>query len=105
PWRAYVEHDDGAAVHKQRGHVAEVKSVPREPEQRRVGARALVDDGGVLLVPEVEDADGAVSRNRGEDPCLAPGDVMHGLVVRDELRLDDAAVDVPDGAGGVDGGG
>jgi len=28
---------------------------------------------------------------------------VHGLVVGDELRLDDAALDVPDGAGGVDG--
>jgi hypothetical protein len=100
--QALVCHDS-AAVHEQRGHVAEVSAVPREPEQRRVRARALVDDGGVLLVPEVEEADGAVGRDGGEDPGLAPGDVVHGLVVRDELRFDDAAFDVPDGAGGVDG--
>jgi hypothetical protein len=57
----------------------------------------------VLLVPEIEDADRAVGRDGGEDTGLAPGDVVHGLVVCDELRLDDAAIDVPDGAGGVDG--
>lgn len=105
PGRTYVEHDDGAAVHEQRGHIAEVRAVPRQPEERRVGAGALVDDGGVFLVPEVEDADGAVGRHGGEDPGLPPGDVVDGLVVRDELRLHDAEIDVPDGAGGVDGGG
>jgi len=66
---------------------------------------AFIDDGGVLFVTQIEDSDGAVGGDGGEDSRLAPGDVVDLLVVGDELSLDDGAFDVPDGAGGVDAGG
>ena len=66
---------------------------------------ALVDDGGVLLVAKVEDSNGAVGGDGGEDSGLSPGDVVNLLVVSDELGFDEGAFDVPDGAGGVDAGG
>lgn len=66
---------------------------------------AFVDDGGVFFVTQIEDSYGAVRGHGGEDSCLAPGDVVDLLVVGDELRLHDGALNVPDGAGGVDAGG
>ena len=59
----------------------------------------------MLLVPEIKDTDRAVGGDGGEDPRTAPGDVIDLLVVGDELGVDGLALDVPDGAGGVDGGG
>ena len=59
----------------------------------------------MLLVPEIKDTDRAVGGDGGEDPRAAPGDVIDLLVVGDELGVDGLALDVPDGAGGVDGGG
>ena len=51
----------------------------------------LVDDGGVLEVAQVEHADGPVGADRGEHVAaaarLGEGDVVHLLVVRDQLRL------------------
>lgn len=66
---------------------------------------ALVDDRGVLLVPEIEDPDGPVGGDGGENPSLPPGDVVDLLVVGDELGLDNTPLNIPDGAGGVDAGG
>ena len=40
--------------------------------------------------PEVEDPDGAVCGDRGKDANAAPCNVVHLLVVRDELRVHDA---------------
>ena len=79
--------------------------VPAEADQGGVGLGALVDDSGVLLVTEIEDANGAVSRDGGEDAYAAPCDVVDLLVVGNKLGIDDLALDVPDGAGGVDAGG
>ena len=54
--------------------------------------RVLVDDGAVLQVAEVEHAHAAVRAHAGEHVAaaarLAEGDVVHLLVVRDQLRLD-----------------
>ncbi len=54
--------------------------------------RVLVDDGGVLEVPQVEHPDGAVGPHRGEHVPPAPGlaerDVVDLLVVGDQLGLD-----------------
>ena len=41
--------------------------------------------GGRRNAPEVEDANGAISRNGGEDTDPAPGDVMHFPIVGDQL--------------------
>jgi hypothetical protein len=59
----------------------------------------------VLLVTEIEDANGAVGGDGGEDADAAPCDVVDLLVVGNELGVDDLALDVPDGAGGVNAGG
>ena len=114
-----VEDDDLAGVHGDGREVVGVLLVPGEAEERRV-AGVLVDDGGVLEVPQVEHAHGAVGADRGEHvPAaagLGEGDVVDLLVVRDQLRLDVArdGVDAPehlarlqppDGARRVDGGG
>ena len=52
----------------------------------------LVDDGAVLQVPEVEHAHAAVRADAGEHVAaaarLAEGNVVHLLVVRDQLSLD-----------------
>lgn len=100
--RSNVENHNLVRIHQDRRHVPEILLVPREPQERRVGLGALVDDGGVLLVAEVEDSHGSVGGDGGEDPGLPPGDVVDLLVVRDELRLNDGALHVPDGARGVD---
>lgn len=39
--------------------------------------RRLVDDGGVLLVPQVKHAHRAVGRHRGKDAHTAPRNVVH----------------------------
>lgn len=103
--RPDIQDHNFIAVHESRRHVPQILLVPSEPKQGRIGLRTLVDDRGVFLVPQIEDSDRSVGRNGGENPSLAPGDVVDLLVVRDELRLDDAFLDVPDGAGGVDAGG
>ncbi|PON50518.1 hypothetical protein TorRG33x02_314440, partial [Trema orientale] len=104
-WEADVEDDDLGAVHDDGGHVPGVLLVPAKADQGGVGLRALVDDGGVLLVAEVEDPDGAIGGDGGEDPHATPGDVVDLLVVGDELGVDGLALNVPDGAGRVDAGG
>ena len=80
----------------------------------------LVDDGAVLQVAEVEHAHAAVRADAGEHvPAaarLAEGNVVHFLVMGDELSLDMAGYHIhptqylpglqpPHGARGVDGGG
>ncbi len=54
--------------------------------------RVLVDDGGVLEVPQVEHPDRAVGPHRREHVPPAPGlaerDVVDLLVVGDQLGLD-----------------
>mmetsp|Transcript_9537 Transcript_9537/g.22586 ORF Transcript_9537/g.22586 Transcript_9537/m.22586 type:complete len:203 (-) Transcript_9537:360-968(-) len=60
----------------------------------------------MLQAAEVEEADRAVGADRGENLSAArERDVVHLLVVRDQLRLCLPGLDVPDGAGGIDGGG
>ena len=58
-------------------------------------ATHLVYDGAVLQVSQVEHPDRAVRTDTGEHvpapACLAEGDVVHLLVVCDELSLDVAA--------------
>lgn len=56
----------------------------------------------MLLVTEIEDADGSIGGNRGEDADLAPGDVVDLLIMSNKLCLDGAALDIPDSTGGVD---
>mmetsp|Transcript_15700 Transcript_15700/g.54521 ORF Transcript_15700/g.54521 Transcript_15700/m.54521 type:complete len:294 (-) Transcript_15700:197-1078(-) len=57
----------------------------------------------MLQVPQVEHAHRAVRAHRRELVLVPPErDVVHGLVVRDELRLGLLRVDVPNGARGVD---
>lgn len=102
---ADVEDDDLGAIHDDGGHVPGVLLVPSQADQGGVRLGALVDDGGVLLVTQVEHSDGAVGGDGGEDTDAAPGDVVDLLVVGDELGVDGLTLDVPDGAGGVDGGG
>eukprot|EP00262_Sarcandra_glabra_P012131 TRINITY_DN3062_c0_g1_i3.p2 TRINITY_DN3062_c0_g1~~TRINITY_DN3062_c0_g1_i3.p2 ORF type:complete len:262 (+),score=31.24 TRINITY_DN3062_c0_g1_i3:280-1065(+) len=99
-----IEDDDLRALHDDGGHVPGVLLVPTEPNQGRVGLGALVDDGGVLLIAEIENPNGAVSGDGGEDADAAPGDVVDFFVVCDELRIDGFPLDVPNGAGGVDAG-
>lgn len=86
-------------------YLPRVLLVPTEAHKGGIGLGALVDDGGVLLVAEVEHPDRAIGGDGGEDADAAPGDVVHLLVVGDELGVDHLLLDVPDGAGGVDAGG
>lgn len=58
-----VEDDDLGALHNDGGHVPGVLLVPPQADQRGVGLGALVDDGRVLLVPEVKNPDRAVRRD------------------------------------------
>ncbi|KAE8077604.1 hypothetical protein FH972_016156 [Carpinus fangiana] len=76
--------------------------VPGQPKKRRIRLGALVDDRGVLLVPEIEDPNGPIGGNGGENPSLPPGDVVDLLVMGDELGLDNAPLNIPDGTGSVD---
>ena len=70
----------------------------------------------MLQVTQVEHADRAISADRGKDvfsaACFTEGNVVHFLVVGNQLRLnvarqassadDLASFNAPDGAGGVD---
>ncbi|KAF5479227.1 hypothetical protein F2P56_000068 [Juglans regia] len=102
---ADVKDDDFRAVHDDCGHIPGVLLVPAEADQGGVRLGALVDDGGVLLVTKIEDADGAVGGDGCKDTDSAPGDVVYLLIVSNELGVDDFAIYVPDGAGGIDAGG
>ena len=97
-----VQDDHLQGVHENRGHVAGILLVPPEAQQRRLGLGALVDDGGVLLVAEIKHANRSIGRDRCEDAHAAPGDVVHLLIVGDELRVHHARLDVPDGTRRVD---
>lgn len=90
---AHIVHGDG-------GYVVAVDLVPGDSEQRRDGV-GLVDDRGVLEVPLVEEPHGAVGPARGEEELLREVEVVDGLVMRDELRLDLLLLYVPDRAGRV----
>ena len=58
----------------------------------------------MLQVPDVKLPHTAVGANRGENvPLLGEVDVVNLLIVGDELGKDGLLLDVPDGAGGVDG--
>ena len=97
-----VQDDHFAGVHENSSHEAGILLVPAEPQQGRVWLRALVDDGRVLLVAQVENPHGSVRRHGRKDAGTAPRDVVNLLVVRDELRVDNALLDVPDCARRVD---
>ena len=101
---ADVEDDHLGGVHDDGGHVPGILLVPPQTDQRRVGLRALVDDGGVLLVAKVEHSHGPVGGDGREDAHAAPGDVVHLLVVGDQLGVHGLPLDVPDGARRVDAG-
>lgn len=102
---ANIEHNNLGAVHDNGGHIPRVLLIPAESDQGRVGLGALVDNGGMLFVAEVENPNRAVGGDRGENANAAPSDVVNLLVVGDELGVDSLSLDVPDGAGGVDAGG
>lgn len=104
-WGANVQDHNFIAVHQNGGHVPQILLVPGQSKQRGIGLGALVDDCGVLLVPQIENSDRPICRNRSKNPRFTPGNVVDLLVVRDELRLDDPLLDIPDGASGVDAGG
>jgi len=84
--------------------VVGVVAVPGDSEEGQF--LRLEDDGGVFEFSEVEVADGAVLACGGEGVhVVREGDVVHRLVVRDQLRFDALLVHVPDRAGRVDRGG
>jgi hypothetical protein len=60
---ADVEDDNLGIVHDNGGHISGILLVLAEVDQGGVGPEALVDDSGVLLVTEIEDTNGAVSRD------------------------------------------
>ncbi|GKV46841.1 hypothetical protein SLEP1_g53802 [Rubroshorea leprosula] len=59
----------------------------------------------MLLVTEVKNPNRAISRDRGEDAHTTPGNIVILFVMGNELGVDSLTFNVPDGAGGVNGGG
>lgn len=119
----HVQDDHLGSVHGDGGQVGRVLPVPGQPQERPV-LGIFVDDGRVLQMAEVKHADGPIRPHRGEHVPApagpAEGDIVHLLVVGDELSLDvprDAPrrladpsdhltrLQTPDGAGSVDAGG
>ncbi|PKI79251.1 hypothetical protein CRG98_000371, partial [Punica granatum] len=79
--------------------------VPAQSNERSVRLGALVDDSGVLLVPEIKNPNGTISGDGGKDPNTSPGDVVDLLVMGNKLSIHGLPLNVPYGAGGVDAGG
>ena len=102
---ANVQHDGAARVHLEGREVVGILFVPFQSQQRfQVGS--FVYDGGMFETSQIEQSDGAVGAHRGENVgSPREGQVEDLSVVSDELRPCGLGVDVPDGAGGVDGGG
>lgn len=99
---ADVEDDDFLLVHHDGGQIVRVLVVPGDPQQRALVA-ALVDDRRVLEVSQVEVPHRAVLPCRGEHAhVLREADVVDGLVVRDELGLNNLLLNVPNRARRVD---
>jgi hypothetical protein len=82
-------------VHENGGHESWVLFVPAEAQERRLRLGALIDDGGVLLIAQIKHPHRAVGRNRSENAHTAPSNVVHRFVMRDELRVHHARLDVP----------
>jgi len=100
-----VQHDGLLGLGVDGGQEVGVLLVPDDAKQRREVGR-LVKDRGVLQRPEVEESQRAVGAHRAEDVLPAgEGQVVHLLVVGDQLRARGHRGDIPDGAGGVDGAG
>lgn len=59
----------------------------------------------MLLVPEIENPNGPISRDGGKDPNTTPGNVIDLLVVGDQLSIYGLPLNVPYGAGRIDTGG
>lgn len=76
--------------------------VPSQSQQWGIGLWTFVDDGGVLLVSEVEDPYRSVGRDGGKYSSFSPGDVVYLLIVRNQLSLHAALLNVPDRARRVD---
>eukprot|EP00982_Pelagococcus_subviridis_P012854 31198-Pelagococcus_subviridis.AAC.22 len=90
-----VQDDHLAVVHLHRRHVPRVLLVPRESEQRRVRLRGLVYDRAVVFIPQVEHSNAAVRGDAREHLRSPPRDVVHLLVVRDELRVHSLSLEIP----------
>ena len=100
--RPDIQNHNLVAIHQNRRHVPQVLLVPRQSQQRRIGLRTLVDDRRVLLISQIENPHRTVGRNRSENPSLPPRNVVNLLIMRNQLSLNDAALNVPDRTGRVD---
>jgi hypothetical protein len=100
-----VDHGDVVGFHFDAGQESGV-GVLAVPGQLQDGPAliGLVLHRRVLEVADVELAHAAVCAHRGEDVALfGKVDVVDLLVMSDELGKNAGFLDVPDGAGGVDG--
>lgn len=102
--RTNIQNHNFITIHQNSGHIPKVLFVPSQTEQRGIRVRTLVDNGGMLFVSEIKDSNGTVSGDGSENASFTPSDVVYLFIVGDELRFNEGAFDVPNGAGGVDAG-
>lgn len=96
--RANVEDHHLIPLHQKGREVVVIVFVPTQSKKRNELGR-FVDDGGVFERSQVEHADGSVGTGAGEYVGRrCEGDVVHLLIVRDQLCLRLTGFDVPDRA-------
>ena len=103
-WRPYIQYDDLITIHQNGSHVPHILLVPGQSKQWSIRLGALVYDCRVLLIPQIENSHWPISGNRGENPCFTPSNVVHLLIVGNQLGFYNTPLHVPDGTSGVDAG-
>ena len=94
--------NDHRTIHANGGHVSRILLVPPQTQQRRVWSLTLVNDRTVILVSQVENSHTSIRTYASENLWTTPRDVVHLLIMRDELRVHALALDVPNRTRRVD---
>mmetsp|Transcript_35862 Transcript_35862/g.61728 ORF Transcript_35862/g.61728 Transcript_35862/m.61728 type:complete len:225 (+) Transcript_35862:388-1062(+) len=103
PGHSDIQNDRLRAVSVDGSNVVRILLVPGEPQEWCEVTR-FIQNSTVLQGSEVEHSQRTIGAHCAEDVLpTRKGNVVDFLVVRYQLRLGHHRVDVPDGAGGVDG--